>query len=68
VYDPRTIQYMIELFGPRQLAVGSDFPFIVQELPPGKALGQVTTLSPEDRQAITTDNALRFLGVAATVS
>ena len=68
VYDPRTIQYMIELFGTRQLAVGSDFPFIVQEIPPGKALGQVTTLSPEDRQAITTDNALRFLGLAAPAS
>jgi len=63
VYDPRPVRYLLDLFGPDRLVVGSDYPFGVAEKPPGKALAQVADVSPADREAITTGNALRFLGL-----
>jgi aminocarboxymuconate-semialdehyde decarboxylase len=65
VYDPRPVRYLLDLFGPDRLLVGSDYPFAVAEKPPGKALGQVADLPPADLEAITTRNGLRFLGLAA---
>ena len=67
VYDPRAVRYLLELFGPDCLVVGSDYPFVVAEKPPGKALAQVADLRPGDREAITARNALRFLGLGAKV-
>ena len=65
VYDPRPIRYLLDLFGPERLVVGSDYPFVVAEKPPGKALAELADLPPLDREAISTRNALRFLGLAA---
>jgi aminocarboxymuconate-semialdehyde decarboxylase len=53
VYDPRTLRYLVELLGEPQLAVGSDFPFVVMENPPGKLLA-----TPE-LSGIVTDSAVR---------
>lgn len=64
LYDPRPIRYLLELVGPERLVVGSDYPFVVAERPPGRALGQLAELSATAREAITTRNALRFLGLA----
>ena len=61
VYDPRPIQYLLELVGPDRLVVGSDYPFGVAEKPPGRALAQLAVLGAADRAAIATGNALRFL-------
>jgi len=65
VYDPRPLRYLLELVGASRLVVGSDYPFDIQEKPPGKALSEVADLAPADREAITTGNALRFLGLTA---
>lgn len=64
VYDPRPIRYLLALVGADRLVVGSDYPFGIRERPPGKALFAVDDLSAADREAITTANALRFLGLA----
>lgn len=66
VYDPRPIRLLLDLFGAKQLLVGSDYPFMVMEVPPGKALAMVSNLDLWDREAIQTDNALRYLGLAAS--
>jgi aminocarboxymuconate-semialdehyde decarboxylase len=63
VYDPRPLRYLMELVGVSQLAVGSDYPFNIREKPAGKVLNELTDLPPADREAMTTGNALRFLGL-----
>ncbi len=63
VYDPRPLRYLIELVGVSQLAVGSDYPFAIREKPAGKVLDELPDLAPADRAALTTGNALRFLGL-----
>ena len=64
VYDTRPLRYLMELVGVSQLAVGSDYPFNIRERPAGKVLGELTDVSPADREAMTTGNALRFLGLS----
>jgi aminocarboxymuconate-semialdehyde decarboxylase len=63
VYDPRAVRYLMDLVGPGQLVVGSDYPFSIRERPPGKAMTEVAGLLAADREAIQVDNALRFLGL-----
>ncbi len=63
VYDPRPLRYLRELVGPERLVVGSDYPFGIRERPPGKVVSESPDLVPEERSAIETGNALRFLGL-----
>jgi aminocarboxymuconate-semialdehyde decarboxylase len=60
VYDERTLRYLHSLVGPDQLMVGSDYPFIVMETPPGALLAS-SSLPDEDKQRIREVNARRFL-------
>jgi aminocarboxymuconate-semialdehyde decarboxylase len=63
VYDPRAVRYLLELVGADRLCVGSDYPFGIRERPPGKALSEVQNLPAAEREAVQTQNALRFLGL-----
>jgi aminocarboxymuconate-semialdehyde decarboxylase len=60
VYDVRTLQYLLDLVGGEQLVVGSDYPFIVMENPPG-ALLAASGLPAAVQRRIREDNARRFL-------
>jgi aminocarboxymuconate-semialdehyde decarboxylase len=62
VYDPRTLRYLIDLLGEPQLAVGSDFPFVVMENPPGKILASPELDGALTETALRVTNAERFLG------
>jgi aminocarboxymuconate-semialdehyde decarboxylase len=64
VYDPRALRYLMELVGVSRLAVGSDYPFNIREKPAGKVVSELGNLAPADREAMTTGNALRFLGLS----
>lgn len=64
VYDPRTLRYLIELVGESALAVGSDFPFVVMENPPGKVLGAPELAGSVSEEAVRYTNARRLLGEA----
>lgn len=61
VYDGRTLRYLMEMFGADPFMVGSDFPFVVMENPPGKVLGS-PELAGTDEQALRYTNARRLLG------
>jgi aminocarboxymuconate-semialdehyde decarboxylase len=62
VFDAKTIRFLIELFGPSQLCVGSDFPFDGGDKEPLRELTKLD-LSTADRAAIHEANAKRFLGM-----
>lgn len=64
VYDPRALRYLIELVGQDALVVGSDFPFVVMENPPGAVLAAPELAGAFTEQALREGNARRFLGEA----
>jgi aminocarboxymuconate-semialdehyde decarboxylase len=63
LFDPHALTYLLKTVGERQVVVGSDFPFL--DVPPEWPLCDVQ-LSAETRNAIRTDNALRFLGLPSS--
>jgi aminocarboxymuconate-semialdehyde decarboxylase len=60
VYDGRTLRYLMDLLGSDHFVVGSDFPFVVMEHPPGAVLN-APELAAIDQQAIRYGNARRLL-------
>jgi aminocarboxymuconate-semialdehyde decarboxylase len=63
-YDPKAIRFLLEQFGARRLVVGSDYPFVIRERPPGKHLAELRGLSDAEREQIHSRSALEFLGLA----
>ena len=62
VYDDLALRYLIDLYGPERLMVGSDYPFLIREKAPGRRI-QNLDLAPALRDAILHDNARRFLAL-----
>ena len=62
VYDAATLRFLLDTFGVRQLCVGTDFPFDIQEKAP---LAPVTALGygEAEQRLLHAENALRFLGL-----
>ncbi len=65
LFDPIAIRFQIEKFGANRLMVGSDYPFIIREIPPGKAVGEIHNLTEAERAALHSRTCLEFLGVEA---
>lgn len=63
VYDPMNLNYLIERFGYKKVVMGSDYPFLLRENPPGKIIDNTLSLTDEQRAAILGGNALSFLNI-----
>ncbi|UJL45588.1 amidohydrolase [Virgibacillus sp. NKC19-16] len=63
VYDENNLQFMIDRFGVDQIIAGSDYPFLLREVPSGKVVDQLTTLSDGEKDQIHGLNALQFLNL-----
>lgn len=61
VYHPKQLTYLLNIFSVNQLIVGSDYPFVIRETPPGKVLNEQLDLTDQDVKQIRMGNALRFL-------
>lgn len=61
LHDTRALRYMIDIVGPSQVVLGSDFPFPLQDPAPLATLAAVDGLSEADRAAILSGNADRLL-------
>lgn len=61
VYDSVNTQYLIDLVGYERLIMGSDYPFVVREAPPGKTILEMESLSSEHKVALLGGNVLHFL-------
>jgi aminocarboxymuconate-semialdehyde decarboxylase len=64
VYDAPTLRNLIDLFGMRQLCIGTDFPFDIHEHHPVEAVAALK-LSDGEVKLLHHDNAMRFLGDTA---
>jgi aminocarboxymuconate-semialdehyde decarboxylase len=62
VHSADTLRLLLKLVGPRQLALGSDYPFPLGEERPGSLIESMEDLGPEVRQLLLSENALRWLG------
>ncbi|MEK4426320.1 amidohydrolase family protein [Solibacillus sp. FSL K6-1523] len=63
VYEPQNLQYLIDRFGVDKVIMGSDYPFLLREIDPGKVIDEYGALSDEDRAAILGENVLSFLNI-----
>ncbi|MFT9818133.1 amidohydrolase family protein [Lysinibacillus sp. NPDC056185] len=63
VYESHNLHYLIERFGHEKIIMGSDYPFLLREINPGKIIDETLDLSEEVRKAILGENAMTFLNV-----
>ncbi len=61
VHDRRYFQYLLDLFTPKCIAMGSDYPFPLGELTPGQMIETQPGLSEEDRARLLGGTALEWL-------
>jgi aminocarboxymuconate-semialdehyde decarboxylase len=64
VHDPRALRYVIDLLGVERIALGSDYPFPLGEVEPGRIFDALTELSDLDRRRLDYGTAREFLGEA----
>ncbi len=62
IFDHRAIQYLIDMIGPTQLMIGTDYPYMEREEPVGRTLRSMG-LAEELVEDICSRNCLRFLGL-----
>ncbi|CAI8722313.1 aminocarboxymuconate-semialdehyde decarboxylase [Brevibacillus sp. IT-7CA2] len=62
-YDPLNIQYMIKRFGENKIMMGSDYPFLLRETPPGEVINHTLELTDGQKRALLGENALHFLNI-----
>ena len=62
VHDPLKLDYLLNLMGPNQLALGTDYPFPLGELEPGKL---IESMPYEDniKERLLNGTALEWLGM-----
>ncbi|WP_134704305.1 amidohydrolase family protein [Ammoniphilus sp. YIM 78166] len=63
VNDPVNIRYLVDNYGYDRVIMGSDYPFLLREVPPGKVIDDTLELTEEQRLAMLGTNALRFLNI-----
>lgn len=62
-YDPLNLKFLVDRFGYEKVVMGSDYPFLLREIPPGKVIDDTVELTEEQKQAILGRNALAFLNI-----
>jgi len=62
VHDERMLRYLIDLVGPDRVALGSDYPFPLGELEPGKLIKSMD-LSKNTKEMLLNGSALEWLGL-----
>ena len=61
VHDADTLDFLLDKIGPDRIALGTDYPFPLGELEPGKLIESMS-LSSEQRDKLLFRNALEWLG------
>lgn len=62
VHDPLMLDFLMQLMGPKQLALGTDYPFPLGELEPGKLIGSMP-YTDEIKERLLSGTALEWLGL-----
>lgn len=62
VHDVEALRFIVRLFGPEKVALGSDYPFPLGEDRPGTLIESLKELEPASRERLLWRNALEWLG------
>lgn len=63
-YDPMNIRYLLDRFGEDRILMGSDYPFLLREIPPGQTIDHALEITDVQKRAMLGENALRFLNIS----
>lgn len=63
VHDEAALKYVVELFGDTRVSLGTDYPFPLGELEPGKLIESIDSFSREQKERLLWENALDWLGL-----
>lgn len=64
VYDPCNLQFMLGKFGADHIIMGTDYPFMLREAPPGKIVEMLENVSDVEKKQMLGENAIKFLGLS----
>lgn len=65
-HSPDVLLHVMKLFGDNRIMLGTDYPFPLGELEPGKMIESIDELSDISKQKMLRDNALEWLGINVT--
>ncbi len=63
VHDPDVLRFLMKLVGVQKLALGTDYPFPLGELEPGKLIDSLIDIEEADRNRMLGGTALEWLGI-----
>lgn len=63
VHDEETLEFLIKKMGIDNIMLGSDYPFPLGELHPGKMIEEARWLTDEEKVKLLSGNAIKFLGL-----
>lgn len=63
VHDKQALKYLLEIFGEKQIALGSDYPFPLGELQPGKLILDCKEISTATKERLLHGTALEWLSM-----
>ncbi|WP_205668512.1 amidohydrolase family protein [Ammoniphilus sp. CFH 90114] len=63
VNDPVNVRYLVDNFGYDRVIMGSDYPFLLREIPPGTVIDDTLGVTEDQKLAMLGGNALRFLNI-----
>ena len=63
VHDHDALEFIVDLFGAQRIALGTDYPFPLGELQPGRLIETTRSLSPEQKERLLSGTALEWLGL-----
>jgi len=62
VHDPEALRFLLKIFGPERIALGSDYPFPLGEAQPGRLIESLGDIGPAARDRLLAGTALELLG------
>lgn len=65
VHEPHALRLLLQLFGPRRVALGTDYPFPLGESVPGALIDAMPDLDAATRERLKVGTALEWLGRSA---
>jgi aminocarboxymuconate-semialdehyde decarboxylase len=63
VHDPAMLQILLDKFGAERIALGTDYPFPLGELDPGRLIESMHSFSAATKERMLSGTALEFLGL-----
>jgi aminocarboxymuconate-semialdehyde decarboxylase len=63
VHDRDALEFIVDLMGAERIALGTDYPFPLGELEPGKLIETTNSLTAEQKERMLSGTALEWMGV-----